>query len=307
MESLEVVMALDVQEITGTKAAAAARLCNFATGRATLLPAHLTWLDTKVRPVVAGNSSAWVDVISHASRQWKHTEGANSHKLNRALSAQRGGAVKSRVSSYNPAARFNVVLAQGDSQSLMPNPDDGYDRAVEVFVYASGPPPRVPPVAPPPVQALNFEIRVVGGGSASAAVVQADNYFFQIVDLVRRKTAFYFYTGLGRGISFPELLPGSVTKAGPPTRFRTTRHTELYQFNSRASLGQDPGVTVGCYSRGGTLRLAIKDIQDSAGLIFTIPSTIPIGGGCGFQMSGLEPVSEGVLAWQGQLFPFMGY
>jgi hypothetical protein len=127
-------MAFDVQEITGTKAAVAARLCNFVTGRATLLPAHLNWLDTKVRPLVAGNLSAWVDMIGHASRQWKHTGGVSSHGLNRALSAERCAAVKRQVSNYNAAARFNVVLAQGDSQSLMPNPDDGYDRAVEVFV-----------------------------------------------------------------------------------------------------------------------------------------------------------------------------
>ena len=68
-------MALDVQEITGTKAAAAGRLCNFETGKAVLLPAHLRWLDTKVRGIVTGNPSAWVDVIGHASRQWKHTGG----------------------------------------------------------------------------------------------------------------------------------------------------------------------------------------------------------------------------------------
>jgi hypothetical protein len=157
------------------------------------------------------------------------------------------------------------------------------------------------------VLAINYEIRVVGGFSASA-LAQADNYFFQIVDLVRHKTAFYHYTGFGLGISIPKIPgPGSVTKAGPPTKFLTTRHTELYQFNSRASLFQDPGATVGPYSVGGTLRLAIKEIQDSAGLISTVPSIIPIGGGSGIQMPGLGSVSEGVLAWQGQIFPFTGY
>ena len=65
-----------------------AALCNFETGKAVLLPAHLRWLDTKVRGIVTGNPSAWVDVIGHASRQWKHT-GGPSTDLNRALSAQR--------------------------------------------------------------------------------------------------------------------------------------------------------------------------------------------------------------------------
>jgi hypothetical protein len=307
---VEVVMALDVQEITGTKAAAAARLCNFATGTAVLLPAHLRWLDTKVRPIVAGNPSAWVDVIGHASRQWKHTGGANSHELNRALSAQRCAAVKTQVGSYNAAARFNVVVAEGDSQSLMPKPDDGYDRAVEVFVYATGRPPSPTPVPPPPDppdQAIHFEIRVVGGGSASI-LAQADNYFFQIVDVMRHKTAFYFYTGLGIGISIPKIPgPGSMTKTGPPTKFRTTRHTELYQFNSRASLFQDPGATIGSLSVMGTMRLTIKEIQDSAGLISTLPGTIPIESGWGIQMPGLGSATEGVLAWQGVVYPFTGY
>ena len=109
----EATMANDVQVITGTAAAAAARLCNFATGGSRLLPAHVNWLDTKVRQLVAGNPSAWVDVIGHASRQWRHTGGASSRDLNRALSMERCAAVQRQVSTYNPAVRFNVVMAQG--------------------------------------------------------------------------------------------------------------------------------------------------------------------------------------------------
>jgi hypothetical protein len=298
-------MALDVQEMTGTKATVAARLCNFPTGKATLLTAHERWLDAKVRPIVAGNPSAWVDVIGHASRQWRHTGGANAHDLNRALSLQRCGAVKRRVGTYSAGARFNVELALGDSQSVMPKPDDGYDRAVEVLVYASGQPPKPKPA--PPVRAIDFEIRVVGGGSGAAGV-QADNYIFQIVDRVRLLTAFYHYTGVGIGVSIPKVPgPGSVTKAGPPTKFTTSRPAELYQFNSKASLFQDPGATVGPYSAGGTLRLSIKEITDPAGLITTSPGIIPIEGGSGIQMPGLGSVSEGVLAWQGSVYPFNGY
>jgi hypothetical protein len=146
----------------------------------------------------------------------------------------------------------------------------------------------------------------VGGGSASI-LAQADNYFFQIVDVMRHQTAFYFYTGVA--VPFPSIpfSQGSVTKTGPPTKFRTTRHTELHQFNSKASLYQDPGATLGNLSVGGTLRLTIKDIQDASGLISTIPGTIPIEGGSGFQMPGLGSAGEGVLAWQGQVFPFTGY
>ena len=100
------------------------------------------------------------------------------------------------------------------------------------------------PVGPPPEQAIHFEIRVVGGVSASI-LAQADNYIFQIVDVMRRKTAFYHYTGFGLGISIPKVPgPGSMTKSGLPTKFRTTRHTELHQFNSKASLFSGLGCDV---------------------------------------------------------------
>jgi len=304
----ETQMALAVQEFTGTGAAVAARLCNFATGSTTPLPDHDRWLDAKLRPLVASNPSAWVDLIGHASRQWRHTGAFNAHQLNRALSFQRCEALKRRIGTFGSGVHFNLELAEGDSQSLTPNPDDGYDRAVEVLVYAAGPPPKPP--KPPAVQSLNFEIRVVGGGSASA-LIQADNYFFQIVDLTRRKTAFYLYTGVGLGISIPKISrisrPGSVTKSGPPTAFRTTRDAQLYMFNSQASLYQDPGATIGPLSVGGTLRLTIKEIFDSSGVIFTHPPTIPISGGSGVQMPGLWSASEGVLALASDIFPFTGY
>jgi hypothetical protein len=176
-------MALDVQEITGTDAAAAARLCNFATGGAILLPAHRKWLDTKVRPLVVGNPSAWVDVIGHASRQWRQTGGANSHDLNRRLSADRCAAVKRYVDGYNPTARFNVVLAEGDIQSLGPKPDDGYDRAVEVFVYATGPSP-VPPPLPGPFK-THMKWSICGYFSLMTSVMDVAQFgvgFFKLRD-----------------------------------------------------------------------------------------------------------------------------
>lgn len=297
-------MALDVQEITGSGALVAARLCNFVTGSSTPLPAHTAWLDAKVRPVVGTNPSAWVDLLGHASRQWKAPGGLNSHTLNRALSFQRCEALKGKIGAYGPSVRFNIEMAEGDDESVGPNPDDGYDRAVEVLVYAVPPPKKI---TPPKVVSTQFEIRVVGGGSASIGL-QADNYFFQIVDLTKLKTAFYFYTGAGFGISIPKIPgPGSVTKKGPPRKFSTSRDTQLYMFNSKASLYQDAGATLGPLSVGGTMRLTIKEIFDSAGLIVTRPSTIPIEGGAGIQMPGLGSASEGVLALVAGPWPFTGY
>jgi hypothetical protein len=300
-------MALDVQPITGTPAKVAARLCNFASGSAAPLPAHQAWLEKDVRSAVAGVPGTWVDIIGHASRQWLRTGGANAHALNLNLSRQRCEAVRQRIAAFGQGITFNIELAEGDQGSLMPNPNDGYDREVEVYVYGAGQKPRPAPAPTPSVPTRDFEIRVVGGGSASVAA-QADNYFFQIVDLVRRKTAFYFYTGVGLGISIPKIPgPGSVTKMGPPTKFTTTRDAELYMFNSKASLFQDPGATLGSFSVGGTMRLAIEEIVDAAGLISTRPGLIPIEGGAGIQMPGLGSVTTGVLALTGDIYVFNGY
>ena len=180
------------------------------------------------------------------------------------------------------------------------------NRRVEFTWSSAGPTP--PPAPTPSTSSTLFEIRVVGGFSG-AALFQADNYIFQIVDLTKRQTAFYHYTGGGIGISLSKIPgPGSVTKAGSPTKFQTTRPTELHQFNSKASLFQDPGATIGNKSIFGTLRLSIDEIRGSDGnFIFTKPNIVPIEGGAGVQMPGLGSVTTGVLALHSAVFPFSGY
>ncbi|NEU11866.1 hypothetical protein G3T14_06950 [Methylobacterium sp. BTF04] len=298
-------MAADVQEISGTKATIAARLCNFPTGQSKPIGAHRQWLEAKVKPIIASNPAAWVDLIGHASRQWSKAQGTNAHTLNKNLSYERCQAVKGYVKTFSSAAKFNVEISAGDNESVGPKENDGYDRAVEILVYSAGKPSRPDP--PKPVATREFEIRVVGGGSASI-IAQTDDYFFQIVDLRRRMTAFFFYTGGGIGISIPKIPgPGSATKAGPPTLFHTTRDAQLYMFNSQAAMYQDPGATIGPWSAGGTIRLSIDEIVDGAGMIFTVPGLIPIKGGWGIQMPGLGSVTKGVLAKVTPDWPFTGY
>ena len=299
-------MASDVQVISGTNALAAARLCNFRTGSEHPLPAHKAWLDVNVQSMVASIRNTWVDLLGHASRQWKHTGGQNSHELNKRLSLNRCEAVKQIVRGYNSSATFNIEWAKGDAESSVPNPDDGYDRAVEIYVYASR--PVRPPPSPSRPPSVSFEIRLVSGFSMSAGPLGDDNYWFQIVDKTRNETAFYHYTGLNFGMSYPLPSPASVTKAGPPTPFTTTRDTRLYMFNSEAWLTQNWGAQVGPYSIGGTMKLSIREIADSDGRIFTHPGAIPIEGAT-IQAPNLSTGSpgQGFLAWQQNVYPFTGY
>lgn len=292
-------MADDVQRISGTSARAAARLCNFKTSEAGLLSAHLQYLDSQVAPVIQNMVGPWVDLYGYASR-------SGAAQYNQTLSEKRMNAVKDRISTFATDVNFQQQVSYGESDSG-PNEADnsGYYRSVEVYVYAQKPPPRRPPPSAKP--STEFEIRVVGGGSASL-IAQADYYFFQIVDLVRKKTCFFFYTGAGVGISVPKIPgPGSVTKMGPPTKFTTTRDAQLHQFNSPAQLFQDAGLTAGSISLGGTLRLSIDEVKDNVGIIGVRPSIIPIEGGSGIQMPGLGSASKGTLAKVSDVFEFTGY
>jgi hypothetical protein len=293
-------MADDIQRITGTNAKIAARLCNFPTGKSNMLASHRAFLDKEVAPVIRGMQGPWVDMFGYASR-------LGSASFNQQLSEQRIAEIRKHIATYAKNVNFQIQTGFGESQSGPKETDDsGYYRAVEVYVYASKPPAPKPP-KPVVTAATKFEIRVVGGGSASI-IAQADNYFFQIVDIVRQQTAFFFYTGGGVGISIPKIPgPGSVTKTGPPTPFDTTLPAELYMFNSKAQLYQDAGATFGNWSFEGTMRLGIDEIYDGKNFIFTKPNLIPISGGAGIQMPGLGSVSKGVLALVAGPWPFSGY
>jgi hypothetical protein len=292
----------------GTPAAAAARLINFTTAKADLLPGHKKWLDEKVIPAIRARPNAWIDLYGYASKR-------GNRQFNLGLSKNRAKAPKNYLAgtmlllgkSIDQMVKIDHGFGEDHPDYFAKETDNAaYWRAAEVIVFGTKP-KIVRPPAPVKPTATNFEIRVVGGGSASI-IAQTDDYFFQIVDILRQKTMFFLYTGLGIGISIPKIPgPGSVTKAGPPTKFTTTRPAELYQFNSRAQLFQDPGATLGGASVGGTLRLSINEIHDSTGMIFTKPGIIPIEGGAGIQMPGVGSVSEGVLAKVSAEFPFTGY
>jgi hypothetical protein len=143
-------MALDVQRISGTYAKAAARLCNFATGEAFLLLAHQEYLDTEVRNVIRTMPTPWIDLFGYASRIGDTT-------FNLGLSTRRINAVKARIAEYANQVNFQTTVGYGETQSG-PNErnNDGYYRAVEVYVYANKPAPPRPPTPKPILRRIVF-------------------------------------------------------------------------------------------------------------------------------------------------------
>lgn len=294
--------------LDGTLTAAAGRLINFPTGSSELQPGHREWLQKVVVPAILARPNAWIDLYGFASK-------IGNSQANIALSKARATEVKYflggqlAIRGESIERRVNIDFGFGeDHPAYKAGESDNSPnwRAAEVLIFGTKPKIiRKPKVEPP--KAISFEIRVVGGGSASI-IAQTDHYYFQIVDIVRRKTMFFLYTGAGIGVSIPKLPgPGSVTKIGPPTQFTTNRPASLHQFNSESSMYQDAGATFLDKSVGGTIHLSINKIIDGEHMIFTNPKIIPISGGSGIQMPGLGSATKGVLAKVSDEFQFTGY
>jgi hypothetical protein len=131
-------MVQDVLKITGTNAKVAARLCNFSTGESFLLSTHLEFLDNEVRNTLRNIQWPWVDLYGYASR-------AGDARFNLDLSSRRIDVVKGRVAQYTDRVNFVIHKALGETQSG-PNErnDDGYYRAVEVYIFGNKPPAPTP-------------------------------------------------------------------------------------------------------------------------------------------------------------------
>ena len=141
----------DVQKITGlihdVKPLAAARLCNFRTGDATPLDAHIAWINGELKSALASSPNPWVDIYAYASQR-----GGSRGFDNQALSEHRRGAIHNAILTAVPRtglikqdAAFGASRSTGDA-----NDNSGYWRAVEVYAYGGLPGKREPdPVKPP--------------------------------------------------------------------------------------------------------------------------------------------------------------
>jgi hypothetical protein len=297
-------VALDVQLITGSGSRIAARLSNIPTGKATLLTSHLLWLDGSVKPIVATLLNPYVHLRGYASHLGftHHPGGVSDAQLNKKLSLDRCEAVKGKIISYNSATDFPEEVPIGDAESTGTiRDDDGYWRAVDVYVYNKKPVEPPQPVPPPgPAGSTQWRIRVFKGAGASIVIFEGDAIVFQIVDDVQGQCGVFYY--LGAGISIPGLkisTPGSISNASPFVEFTTTRPVYLNSFTGEADFFQDPGASVGPYSVWGTVYLGplstkLRRLPGTRSTV-VVPEVIPMSPGSGFGI-GLGSVSSGALS-----------
>jgi hypothetical protein len=138
-------MATDIKPLSVPAARTAAKLCNIPTGTTTLLPAHKVWLDGVIEDVIKKSPNPWVDLFGYASH-------LGDRISNKKLSDRRCDAVMQYIQASAPHCLFPQEFGFGDAKSTGGRlDDDGEWRAVEVYVYGSVPPGKVPrpPVALP--------------------------------------------------------------------------------------------------------------------------------------------------------------
>ncbi|MDR3493045.1 MAG: hypothetical protein P4L82_00440 [Ancalomicrobiaceae bacterium] len=131
-----------------------ARLTQFATGSAELLPAHKDWIDKYFIPKMRANPNAWIDLIGSASRT------GNAAK-NLDLSGRRIDAVANYITTKYPGMRINLKIKQGDTDAasfkIEAANNDGFWRAVLIRWYGVQlAPSEVPDYPPEPEEKLHF-------------------------------------------------------------------------------------------------------------------------------------------------------
>lgn len=284
----------------------AARLCNFQTSHAGLSMKHMDWLDKNVQPLVQKTPGLWIDLIGYAS-QLPYAANAGPGDNNYALSNRRVESVKKWISEYSEKINFQVQWGKGASESatILTN-NDGWWRAVEVYVYGFRP---APPVVVP--HSKHWKIRSVGSASYGASEYgvggSLGGTWFQIVDKERREIADFVQGGVNFTIGIPGFPDFSFTDEGPWTDFETSEAVDLSDFQGSAALYQDPGVEVGSWSVGGTMRLAIdSDRLLGKGARITPHSILGITSGSGVSSPGLSIGIPGPFKMVGTSKPFSG-
>jgi hypothetical protein len=126
-------MAKDVEDISAGDAKAGARLCNFVTSSAKLLPAHQAWIDQTVAPLLKSLPTPFVHITGFASRR-------GDAGFNQRLSDQRCQSVQAAIKKHSSTVTFPASFGKGESESgSVESDNDGFHRAVEVRLFETKP------------------------------------------------------------------------------------------------------------------------------------------------------------------------
>jgi hypothetical protein len=164
--------------------------------------------------------------------------------------------VKRYEATYSDKTLFNMEQAVGDTSALdNPIADDGYDRAVEIYVYGSRPPARPKPPAFPPAATRQvgewFKLTMLLGLSAAKALKfyrtlsklsrfkigaggAVDVLFFKMWDTTNHLACTYGYLGGGIGVGLTALPSFSATTHGPWNSFKTSAAIASSDFGGPA-------------------------------------------------------------------------
>ena len=172
----------DIMPATGAAGCRlAARLCNFPTDRSFLRTSHQRWLDDYVQPALRSLEGPWIDLLGYASQL-----GPSGH--NYWLSNERCKKVRQYVSNYSDRIHWNFQRGKGASESAtIATNNDGWWRAVEIFIYGFKPPTVTPSTI---VGFKDFEIRCLGAGSVSPGD------FFPAIILEKPRVICSIYSGI---------------------------------------------------------------------------------------------------------------
>jgi hypothetical protein len=263
---------------------AAARLCNFKTGFAELLEDHKRWIDETVGRTIVSMPGAWVDLIGYASK-------LGNADSNKALSARRVNAVRDYIATWKKDTNFQQQVALGEEQSTGDESnDDGYFRAVEVYVYAFAPPPLAPRVEKPKPTVKKFFIRPVSALSVGVGPAGADAVAFDIGEPAKRKWRRFIYTGVSMNIQIKipgisSLPPIGSGGSGASKPFTTSRPCEIEDFEGEATLFNGPGIAIGPISAGGEMGLSIESKKLVPKRAIIRPRVITMTNDTGLQLS----------------------
>lgn len=243
----------------------AARLCNFPTGWSALKGSHQRWLDDYVEPLISSLEAPWIDLFGYASQ-------LGSPGANYQLSDARCGKVREYVSNYSGRVYWNFLRGKGASESAtLDTNNDGWWRAVEVFMYGFKPPTATLAT----IRGFkDFEIRCLGSVSGSVGdwipeggellPFGAHGFVFEITafDMASKKASEKAtFMHVSEVVSLPSvpLIPAvptgfSSSSGGGPTSFHTSIPVELHDFQGVARIFQNPGVS----TFGGNLNLSME-------------------------------------------------